>query len=204
MEELPGILTSGAAIALAVVFLAAGASKLRNLGEFTVALQSYEVVPLPLAPLFAIALVVLELAAGIMWLGWPVLGSPAVPILLSLVLLASFTWAIVTNIRRGRSLACGCGGLFPSDEVGWSTVGRNATLTLIVLMPGAFEVMRSSGWSDLAFMPLNLQSIIAAGVAASAFLFAVLAVDAVVALELAAKERAADPTRSWSRSLRRN
>ena len=116
------------AFALALIFGASGAMKLRDLEIFEGSLANYQLAPAwmekPLAYLFPI----LECAAAI-----GVLMTPTRTIAASmlLALLATFTGAIAINLARGRRhIDCGCFGPALRQELsGWLLL-RNLFLML--------------------------------------------------------------------------
>lgn len=87
------------------MFLAAGASKLSDLGEFAEAIKHYQLIPGATAGAVARGVAVTEAALGIVLL----LGA-AIPIasLLGSVLLVIFALAMAINLIRGRQIPCGC------------------------------------------------------------------------------------------------
>jgi hypothetical protein len=58
-------------------------------------------------------------------LGLPVTGG------LTVLLLASFTIAVVINLRRGRRISCSCNGLATTTTIGTGTVARNGALMIL-------------------------------------------------------------------------
>jgi uncharacterized membrane protein YphA (DoxX/SURF4 family) len=87
------------------MFLAAGASKLSDLGEFADAIKHYQLIPGATAGAVARGVAVTEAALGIVLL----LGA-AIPIasFLGSVLLVIFALAMAINLIRGRQIPCGC------------------------------------------------------------------------------------------------
>jgi uncharacterized membrane protein YphA (DoxX/SURF4 family) len=119
-------------LTLGMLFLTASFSKVTDLHSFRGSVAAFGIVPVPLAPVVAIALVFLELAAG----GLLLTGSHArLGALMLIVLLAAFEAALIVNLRRGRlDIECGCFGQSTS-RIGWGQVLQNAGLLL-----GAFFV----------------------------------------------------------------
>lgn len=116
-----------ARLVLAVVFFLAGAAKLADRAGSRATLVSFGL-PRSLAPLFGIALPMLELGVAIALLPaasapWGALGA--------LFLLGAFSAAIVTLLIRGREADCRCFGQLHSSRVKWSTLARNLALALI-------------------------------------------------------------------------
>jgi uncharacterized membrane protein YphA (DoxX/SURF4 family) len=87
------------------MFLAAGASKLSDLGEFAEAIKHYQLIPGATAGAVARGIALTEAALGIVLL----LGA-AIPVasLLGSVLLVIFALAMAINLIRGRQIPCGC------------------------------------------------------------------------------------------------
>ncbi|MEX2551456.1 MAG: MauE/DoxX family redox-associated membrane protein [Actinomycetota bacterium] len=87
------------------MFLAAGASKLSDLGEFAEAIKHYQLIPGATAGAVARGVAVTEAALGTVLL----LGA-AIPVagLLGSALLVIFAFAMAINLIRGRQIPCGC------------------------------------------------------------------------------------------------
>ena len=128
-----------ARLALAVVFLVAGAAKLSDRAGSRAAMIGIGLPP-SLAPPFALALPVIELitAGALLPAGSATWGARG-----ALVLLGGFTLGIAGILLRGIETDCHCFGRLHSAPVGWSTLARNAALTMIA----AFVVVgqRTSG-----------------------------------------------------------
>lgn len=117
--------------AMALLLLAGAVSKLRERGEFTLAVEAYELVPERAVAVFALGFPLVELAAGLLLL--PAATRPW-GVVLALLVLAAASAAMFVNLRRGRRvLDCGCGGLSGRQPIsGWLLL-RNAILALILL-----------------------------------------------------------------------
>lgn len=90
-------------------------------------------VPAPLAGLVAAGLPVAELlCAALLVSADPGASAGA---LLSILLLASFTVAIVVNLVRGRRPDCHCFGQLSAAPTGWPTVARNGALLVLAVLP---------------------------------------------------------------------
>lgn len=91
--------------ALGTMFLAAGASKLSDLGEFADAIKHYRVIPGATAGAAARAVSVTEVV-----LGTVLIAGLAIPYasLGGSVLLVVFALAMAVNLFRGRQIPCGC------------------------------------------------------------------------------------------------
>ena len=93
---------------LALVFLRAILHKLGGYAEFVGNVRDYRVLPEPLAPVIAPAVVALECLA-VAGLVLPQTRTPAA--ILAAALLVGYAIAIARNLARGRTtIDCGCGG----------------------------------------------------------------------------------------------
>lgn len=94
-------------IAVGLVFLFAGATKARDLRAFGEAIVEYRVLPGRIARRAAVPVVTLEIILGLAlvtgWLLWL-----ALPIAIATLL--AFAVGVAINVRRGRSVPCGCFG----------------------------------------------------------------------------------------------
>lgn len=105
--------------------------------------------PANLAGVVAGGLPVAELVcAALLVAGDPGTSAGAV---LSILLLVSFTIAIVVNLLRGRRPDCHCFGQLSSAPTGWPTVVRNGALLVLALLP-----LGAAG--DLLSVPAQLAS----------------------------------------------
>ncbi|MGH2410844.1 MAG: MauE/DoxX family redox-associated membrane protein [Chloroflexota bacterium] len=130
-------LAFAAAVALGVVFLVSGSSKLRDPNGFVVGVLMYQVLPPWLAIAYGKLLPFAELICGLAL----VLGvSPSITGSLATVLLLSFLIAVAINLARGRQLVCHCLGSQSREQLGWTTLAR-----LCVLLICAAAV---TGWQD--------------------------------------------------------
>lgn len=91
--------------ALGTMFLAAGASKLSDLGEFADAIKLYRIIPGATAGAVAKGISVTEVVLGtVLIVG---LGIPYASVVGS-ALLVVFALAMAVNLIRGRRIPCGC------------------------------------------------------------------------------------------------
>jgi uncharacterized membrane protein YphA (DoxX/SURF4 family) len=110
---------------LALVFVAAGASKLGGREELERAVAKYRLLPGRFSRPVAVWLPRAELAAGLL-LG---LGGALVPVAwLLAALLLVFSGAVGINLLRGREMSCNCFGASTPEKMTWLTVGRNLVL----------------------------------------------------------------------------
>lgn len=102
MESSLGLLIR---LVFGTMFLAAGASKLSDLGEFAEAIQHYRVIPGVTAGLVAKIVAIVEVA-----LGTVLLVGLAIPVasVAGSALLIVFALAMAINLFRGRRIDCGC------------------------------------------------------------------------------------------------
>ena len=128
-----------ARLALAVVFLISGVTKLSDRRGSRAAMMRMGFAPSLTTPL-ALALPVSELIAAIALLP---AGSATPGAWVALFLLGVFTVGILSILIRGVATDCHCFGQLHSAPVGWSTLGRNVALVIIA----AFVVIgqRKSG-----------------------------------------------------------
>jgi hypothetical protein len=113
--------------ALALLWLAAAAQKLRDPARFRAALAGYALLPGRSVSAAASLLVLAELALGIALLA----PGPA-PALATAALLALYAAAVAINLARGRrAIDCGCGAR--PQPLGAGLVVRNAALAVLAL-----------------------------------------------------------------------
>ena len=119
-------------IVLAAVFAISAIAKVRDRAGSAKAVREFGV-PAALVPLVAAGLPVAELGCAVLLLTadpGATLGAVA-----SALLLGVFTVAIAVNLLQGRRPDCHCFGQLDTGETGWLTVGRNAVLIAIALVP---------------------------------------------------------------------
>lgn len=133
-----------AAAALAVLWLHAGAVKLRDPLRFRGVLANYRLLPATLAGPAARVLPVVELAVAAGLVASPARHAAA---LASAALLAAYAAAVAVNLARGRrAIDCGCGGV--ARPIHSWLVGRNAVLAAVSLGLLAPVAQRTIGWLD--------------------------------------------------------
>jgi hypothetical protein len=157
-------ITIGAAILIAAVMASAAVFKLVRLGAFRSELEDYDLLPTALIPLSAVLIPALELLSAVLIL------MPSMRVwgaLLTVLLLAVFSGALVINLRRGRSsISCACFGR-SSQALGWDLVIRNVLLIGAAILVGAAAPRE------------NITSFAAAVVVAEATLLALMVIAAV-------------------------
>ncbi len=136
MQAIDPAINGMAATALALIFGASGAVKLRDLELFEGAVANYQLLPVWLERPFARLIPVAEFSAAAALL-FPATRSAAA--LALVVLLAMFTGAVAINLLRGRTnIDCGCfGPLLRQELSGWLLL-RNASLmglAAILMLP---------------------------------------------------------------------
>jgi putative oxidoreductase len=116
-------------LALAAVFLYAAATKLPDMAAFATDLANYRLVPPPLVPWAASAVVGIEIVVGLALLsGLWARGAALVAAGMLVVFIAGLTQALL----RGIDLRCGC---FGGDEpANWWTVLRDLALLVPALV----------------------------------------------------------------------
>ncbi|HUA03206.1 MAG TPA: MauE/DoxX family redox-associated membrane protein [Solirubrobacteraceae bacterium] len=123
---------------LAVVFVAAGASKLLDRGGTRSAAVDFGVSQRIAGPVAAL-LPVAEIAVGVALV--PSF-SARFGALGAALLLAAFTVAMVRSLARGQAPDCHCFGQVHSRPVGWGTVARNVALL------GVAAFVAVAGWDN--------------------------------------------------------
>jgi len=119
-------------VVLGALFIWAAVTKLPDMAAFAQDVANYRVVPAALVPIVAVAVVGIELLAGIA-LVIGVMDRPAAAVLA--VLLAAFTALLAQALLRGIDLRCGC---FGGDErASWWTVVRD-----LLMLAAAVAVAR--------------------------------------------------------------
>jgi Methylamine utilisation protein MauE len=119
-------------IGLAVLFGVAALHKLRGFRRFEATVADYRIVPAPLAPLAAIAVLGAEVGIAEM-LVLPHLRS--VGLAAAAAQLVVYAGALALNLARGRRhLDCGCVGVAGREEISWALAGRNLVLSAIALV----------------------------------------------------------------------
>jgi hypothetical protein len=117
------------AFALALIFGASGAMKLRDAEMFEGSLANYQLAPSRMEKPLAHVFPILECAAAIGMLTTP---TRTIAASILLALLATFTGAIAINLARGRrDIDCGCFGPALRQELsGWLLL-RNLFLMIV-------------------------------------------------------------------------
>ena len=144
-----------ARIVAGVIFLRSSLGKLRAPGAFVDGVETYDVLPKPLACAVGWLLPWLELGLAL-----TLLAGVALPVAgaLASLLLLRFIIAVGINLRRGRMIACNCHGIADTRTISSGTIARNAVLLALmvplVVSPFTFsiEAWRAAWQVDLAFV----------------------------------------------------
>jgi len=131
-----------ARLVIGLVFLVAGAGKLRAPLGFRAAVANYRILPDSLVTPVARVLPVLEVAVGVMLL----LGVLIVPVaVVAAVVLVAFAGAIWVNVRRERHIGCGC-GFAGRQQVSRRLVVRNGVLAAAALAAAVWPSAALALW----------------------------------------------------------
>jgi len=131
-------------IALGLLFIFAGLSKLQDLSEFTKDINDYRMLPQDWAPYLAAWLPWLETFTGAAILFRP---FRLTGIWLSCLLLAMFTFAVATALVRGVDISCGCFGKAFEAYAGSASI---VLLRDICLLVASFGLLRLIWKNELA------------------------------------------------------
>lgn len=115
---------------IALTFIASGAMKLFQPRHFVGVVRDFQILPDVLTKPVAYALPYLELCVGLFLL---LNAYGDLFLIIAVILLAAFTFAITVNLLRGRvSISCGCFGS-RKTELTWLLVVRNLVLVLMAV-----------------------------------------------------------------------
>ena len=128
----PAVVTA-CRIALAVVLLAAGLTKIGEAGTFALQIRHYRLIPFGLENLVAITLpwieLLMALAILLRWNARP--GAVA-----GAGLMALFVLIVGVSMARGLDIECGCFGTTDAGRVGLATLAENIGLLAVALVGG--------------------------------------------------------------------
>lgn len=168
---------------LGYVFLHAAVPKLRDRGEFELAVSNYELLPTRLVRPVARTLPLIELCCGAALIcGFAI----AVVGLIAGALFAAFGFAMARSLLRGRSFDCGCAGSTVSRRISWPLVIRCLSLCGLSFSLTALSLTALPHSESLFAHPLRLQ--LTSGLAAGSTAAVALAAMAALALEILATE----------------
>lgn len=125
-------------LSLGLVFAMSAISKLRRPRSFAADVEGYRLLPRAATPAASVVLVAVELALALALLAGT-LTQIAIP--LALGLLGVFLVAVAVNLRRGRSVACGCFGS-ATERISGRSVAR---LVLLGAAGAALLLLRAGG-----------------------------------------------------------
>jgi uncharacterized membrane protein YphA (DoxX/SURF4 family) len=131
-----------ARLCLGLVLLTSALSKLADLRGFVQGALAYDLLPPSAMRVLAGLLPPVELVLAIallLGIAPPLAGSATA------LLLICFTVGLVVNLRRGRAIACHCGGLAGNRLISWGMAARNTGLILLaailaLLAPNAARI----------------------------------------------------------------
>jgi uncharacterized membrane protein YphA (DoxX/SURF4 family) len=127
-----------ARVAVGIVFIWAGASKIGHADVFAAQITAFRIVPHALIAPLALLLPFFEVLLG----GYLVAGLyTRVSAVVAAVQLAIFATAIGSAVARGLSLSCGCFGPGDKTVTSWPEVGRDVLFALVA----AFVAWRAPG-----------------------------------------------------------
>ncbi len=135
------------ALSLSLLFGAAAAHKLRDLGRFRSVLTGYRLLPAGLEAPAAVMVIGAEVLSAVALLvpSWRTLGAG-----LAIVLLLGYAAALGVNLLRGRvRIDCGCLGLDRSERIGWWMVIRNLFLAAAAAVAAVPPAARGLGALDV-------------------------------------------------------
>ena len=125
-----GVIGLAGYFCLGLIFVQAGAAKLRHRALLPGVVANYRLLPAALVTPVAGALPAVELILGLALLA----GGQRLAVLPAILLMWIFAAAMAINILRGRShIDCGCGRSQLRQPLSWLLVGRNLALTAIAL-----------------------------------------------------------------------
>jgi hypothetical protein len=146
------------ALALALIFGASGAMKLRDLELFEGSLANYQLAPRRLEKPLAYLFPILECAAA---LGLLLASTRMIAAGTSLALLATFTGAIAINLARGRvDIDCGCFGPALRQKLSGTLLWRNLFLMLVATIVILPQNRRALGALDVATIVMGAATLV--------------------------------------------
>jgi uncharacterized membrane protein YphA (DoxX/SURF4 family) len=129
LPDIAAVATMAVSVCVGLIFLTAGATKLRHRALLPGVIANYRLLPNRLEEPVAALLPFVELALGLAL----ILGLAPLPVLFVIALLLGFALAMAINIRRGRThIDCGCGHPALRQPLSWMLVGRNLLLALLL------------------------------------------------------------------------
>jgi uncharacterized membrane protein YphA (DoxX/SURF4 family) len=134
-------------LVLGVMFVYGAYVKILEPQKFAMSVRSYQVLPIGVTNLFAIAVAWCELLAGAFLVLGVFIRQAAGALL---ILLTVFIAAMIVVLAKGIVIDCGCFGPEGNLTVGWLAIARNLVLSAI-----AVWVMRADdgSWSVRRLLP---------------------------------------------------
>lgn len=130
-------------IALGVVFIVAGATKIGHPADFAASITAYRLgLPAPLVAVVALALPALEILLGAYLVAGLLLSLSSAS---AAVLLALFTALVASAVVRGLHAPCGCFGPGDREPATWLTVARDGALLVPALYLAWWSRARTKG-----------------------------------------------------------
>ena len=168
---------------LGIVFVAAGFSKIRDLEGFSGSVGAYAIVPPFAVRPLAFGLSVFELALGFAWFASPLVAATS---LVSAAFVGAMAILIGWKLAHGQTaLRCGCGGVFRSGSIGFGSLARDGVLICYALIPLLVSTNHQEPVTTSLVVMLghaNLQTFLAVAAISTFLMFAIVAIDEVLAL----------------------
>jgi putative oxidoreductase len=137
MSERRDYLALAISLAIGVLFIVAGADKLRDPQDFADSIAGFAILPMTVISLPALGLPPFEIACGLLMLARPTRRVAALGLMLLSVV---FFAALVSALARGLTLDCGCFGVgAPSRPRMWLESGLN----ILIFAGGLIVYLRS-------------------------------------------------------------
>jgi len=143
-------------VSLGIVFLLSLLPKLRQPFAFVGGVIEYKILPAQISRVFAFILFPMEVFLAVAFLvgWWTEIALPLAGGLLSVFLIA-----IAINLRRGRSVPCGCFGN-SSEMISPHTLARLLLLLMVILFLAMFRRMSSTSLPGLAALVTDISTLI--------------------------------------------
>ena len=117
-------------VAIGLVFIVAGASKIGHAAQFAAQIAGFRLLPQPVVAPLALVLPFLELLLG----GYLAIGLfTRASAWTAALLFALFDAAIASAVVRGMTVSCGCFGPNDTTVTTWTEVARDAVLVVIAI-----------------------------------------------------------------------
>lgn len=133
-----------------MVFVASGVGKMLDLPAFSIAVEEFHILPLPLVLPFSIAVPIIEVTLGLAFVAGIFLRHASFGLA---ALLVSFLIAIGINLVKGNPIPCGCAGVLGGDKVSLNLFFIDLGLLLSIFLVLYFP--HSKATNDERFFSLN-------------------------------------------------